>query len=138
MIVVDSNVVSEFGNHRPNPRVVEWLANQGDRLFLPTIVLGELMFGVERMAEGRRKVGMRRLYADLIAGFQDRILSFDRAAAFAYAELMALTEAKGRTMPETDGFIAAIAKTHSAAVATRNTRHFEAAGLTIINPWEDK
>lgn len=136
MILVDTNVLSEFGNPVPNPRVIDWLGEQDDRLFLSTIALGELFFGVERMAEGRRKTEMRRIYAELIAGFKDRVLDFDRASAFAYAELMSRSEAQGRTMPEFDCQIAAIAKVHGCAVATRDTRHFETAGLEVINPWE--
>ena len=36
----------------------------------------------------------------------------------------------------TDAFIAAIALANGFAVATRDTGPFEAAGVTVINPWE--
>ena len=36
-----------------------------------------------------------------------------------------------------DGQIAAIAMAHGLIVATRDTAPFEAAGLTVINPWND-
>ncbi len=137
MILVDTNVLSEFGKPAPEPRVIAWIAAAGERLFLPTITLAELQFGVERMVEGRRKAGMRRLYAELLAGFRDRVLSFDRAAALAFGEIMALTEAKGRTIQERDGMIAAIARCHGASVATRDSLPFDRAGLSVINPWEE-
>lgn len=137
MILVDTNILSEFGKPAPEPRVIDWLAAAGERLFLPTVTLAELQFGVERMSEGRRKAGLRRLYGELLSGFQDRVLSFDRAAAIAFGEIMALTEAKGRTIQERDGMIAAIARCHGAAVATRDGLPFERAGLAVINPWED-
>jgi toxin FitB len=35
-----------------------------------------------------------------------------------------------------DGMIAAIALRHNASLATRNIRHFQGIGLTLINPWE--
>jgi len=35
-----------------------------------------------------------------------------------------------------DAFIAAIALANGFAVATRATGAFEAAGVTVINPWE--
>jgi len=35
-----------------------------------------------------------------------------------------------------DAFIAAVAIANGFAVATRDTRPFEAAGLKIVNPWE--
>ncbi len=34
-----------------------------------------------------------------------------------------------------DGLIAAIALSHGANLATRNTRDFEGGGLRLINPW---
>jgi len=36
----------------------------------------------------------------------------------------------------TDAFIAAIAHANGFIVATCNTRPLEAAGVTVINPWE--
>jgi len=36
-----------------------------------------------------------------------------------------------------DGQIAAIAKVNGFAVATRDTSPFEAAGIPVINPWEN-
>jgi predicted nucleic acid-binding protein len=35
-----------------------------------------------------------------------------------------------------DAFIAAVALANGFAVATRDTRPFETAGVDIINPWE--
>jgi predicted nucleic acid-binding protein len=35
-----------------------------------------------------------------------------------------------------DAFIAALALANGSAVATRDTRPDEAAGMTVINPWE--
>jgi predicted nucleic acid-binding protein len=32
--------------------------------------------------------------------------------------------------------IAAIARAHGAAVATRNVKDFEGTGVALINPWE--
>lgn len=37
----------------------------------------------------------------------------------------------------TDNMIAATAKCHGLAVATRNTKHFESTGIPCINPWID-
>jgi len=35
-----------------------------------------------------------------------------------------------------DAQIAAVAASHGATLATRNTRHFRECGIRIINPWE--
>ncbi|MFS2003414.1 FitA-like ribbon-helix-helix domain-containing protein [Duganella sp. CT11-25] len=40
-----------------------------------------------------------------------------------------------RGFPRPDGYIAAIAASRGFIVASRDTAPFEAAGLTVINPW---
>ncbi len=41
-----------------------------------------------------------------------------------------------RGFPTPDGHIAAIAASRGFIVASRDTSPFQAAGLTVINPWE--
>lgn len=43
--------------------------------------------------------------------------------------------ADGKGFPAPDGYIAAIAGAHGFAVASRDTSAFNAAGLTVIDPW---
>jgi len=54
-----------------------------------------------------------------------------------YADLIAKSRIAGRAIGAADGFIAAIAASKGLAVATRDTSPFEAAGLPVINPWEE-
>jgi predicted nucleic acid-binding protein len=68
--------------------------------------------------------------------FTGRILPFDAAASEAYAEIMALARAEGKAIGKADGYIAATAAINGLIVATRDTSPFEAAGLTVINPWK--
>jgi toxin FitB len=42
----------------------------------------------------------------------------------------------GRAIGTADSYIAAIAKAKGLTVATRDTQPFEAAGVTVINPWK--
>jgi hypothetical protein len=39
-------------------------------------------------------------------------------------------------MAQADAQIAAIARSHGAALATRNTADFEHCGIEVLNPWE--
>jgi predicted nucleic acid-binding protein len=39
-------------------------------------------------------------------------------------------------MSDFDAQIAAIARVHGAAVATRDTAGFEGCGVKVVNPWE--
>jgi predicted nucleic acid-binding protein len=50
--------------------------------------------------------------------------------------LLAKTRAVGLAVESADAFIAAIALANGFTVATRETRPFEAAGVSVINPWK--
>ena len=67
--------------------------------------------------------------------FAGRVLAFDLAASQAYAELMAKARSEGRTIPVSDGYIAATAAANGMMVATQDTAPFEVAGLKTVDPW---
>ncbi len=121
------------------PAVLAWLDQQDiETLFLTTISLAELRYGVEALPEGRCKGGLRAALENrIVALFGPRVLAFDAAAADAYALIRARAKAAGRAIAAADGYIAATATAaaHGFTVATRDTGPFEAAGLPVINPW---
>jgi len=69
--------------------------------------------------------------------FVGRVLPFDMACTSAYAELLATVRNAGSGIETADACIAAVAFANGLTVATRDTRPFQAAGLTVIDPWED-
>jgi len=91
---------------------------------------------VRSLPTGRRR---NRLHEDLegqvLPMFARRVLAFDLPASQAYADLMAKARSEGRTIPVSDGYIAATAAANGMMVATRDTAPFEAAGLKTIDPW---
>ncbi|WP_307268673.1 type II toxin-antitoxin system VapC family toxin [Labrys wisconsinensis] len=137
MIVLDTNVVSEPLKPAANPAVLAWLDRQAiETLFLTTISLAELRYGVAALPDGRRKSGFgAALEGRILALFGSRVLAFDTAAADAYAVIRARAKAAGRAIAAADSYIAATAAAHGFAVASRDTEPFEAAGLPVINPW---
>lgn len=72
----------------------------------------------------------------MIEMFRGRIMPFDEIAAFHFGSVVGPAKLRGETIHFPDGAIAAIAKNHSAAIATRDVRAFQQAGLDVINPWE--
>ncbi len=135
MIFLDTNVISELMRRAPDPGVVGWLERHDAELALSTIVIGEIAYGVEKIAPEQRA---RRLIHDFDAlrrRYADRIFAFTEAAALAYGALMGERKRAGRSMPIADAMIAAIAKTHGAGLATRNLADFEGSGLELISPW---
>ena len=137
MIVVDTNVVSEAMKAKPAPGVIAWLNGQRSRsLYSTAITVSELRFGIERLPEGARKTALWSIYEFTVGRlFGPRILSFDRAAAEEAARIAAGAEAAGRTLGIADGQIAAIAKVHGFAVATRDAQPFSQAGIEVLDPW---
>jgi predicted nucleic acid-binding protein len=107
-----------------------------ETLYLSTISLAELRFGMACLPPGQRRDTLQTsLEQRILPFFVGRILSFDGAASEAYAVLRARGRNQGRAIAPADGYIAATATAHGLMVATRNTGPFEAAGLTVINPW---
>jgi predicted nucleic acid-binding protein len=97
----------------------------------------ELRFGLERLPEGRRKADLWAVLDFTLSRLiGPRVLPFDLAAAAEAARIAAMAEAEGTPIGQADAQIAAIARSHGFAIATRDVAPFRRAGLTVINPWE--
>jgi len=137
VIILDTNVISEVLRPVPAKSVLAWLAAQEpEEVFTTAITLAESLFGLERMPSGKRRADLSESIERIFAqAFPSRILSFDEAAARAYAKLFAMRIAVGRPIAGADAMIAAIARSRHATLATRNTRDFEHCGIQLIGPW---
>jgi predicted nucleic acid-binding protein len=140
MILLDTNVVSEPMRQHPDRRVQDWLDAQAiETLFLSTISLSELLLGIESLPTGRRRRALAAALGEQIVNlFDDRIISFDVAAAEAYAKVVTRARRQGHAISVGDGQIAAIATARNLRVASRDETPFQAAGLAVINPWTVK
>ncbi|PKA43717.1 VapC toxin family PIN domain ribonuclease [Rhizobium sullae] len=140
MILLDTNVISEPWKPAPNGAVVAWLDAQAiETLFLSAITIAELRFGIAALPSGKRQTVLRdRLEGEVLPHFAERVLPFDLATSQFYSELMARARVSGKAVGKADGYIAATAAANGLAVATRDTSPFEAAGLTVINPWSQQ
>jgi hypothetical protein len=137
MIVLDTNVVSEAMKPEPHPAVRAWLnAQAAPTLYLSSVTLAELLFGIAALPSGKRKDRLAKALDALLGLFRDRILAFDTDAARRYAELAVTARTVGRGFPTPDGYIAAIAASRGFMIASRDTAPYLAARLTVINPWE--
>jgi predicted nucleic acid-binding protein len=136
MILLDTNVVSEAMKPEPHPSVRDWLdAQAAETLFLSSVTIAELMFGIGALPRGKRKDRLATTLDGVMELFEPRILPFDTQAARRYADLAVKARKAGKGFPTPDGYIAAIAAAHGFAVASRDTAAFAAAGLTVIDPW---
>lgn len=100
MIVLDTNVVSEAMKAAPNPAVLAWLDDQAaETLYLSSVTLAELLFGMGALPAGRRKDALAQTLDGLLRLFENRILAFDTDAARNYGELAVKARAAGKGFP---------------------------------------
>ena len=137
MIVLDTNVVSELLRPAPAKQVEAWLSAQdGAAVYFTAVGEAELRHGVAIRPAGRRRTALSMAIEGILEeDFRNRILPFDRAAASVSAAIAAKRRAAGRPISQFDCQIAAIARAHEAAVATRNTGDYEGCGIEVIDPW---
>ncbi|MEQ1858215.1 MAG: type II toxin-antitoxin system VapC family toxin [Longimicrobiales bacterium] len=127
MIVADTDVLIDALNGREPARGRIWTELGSGHLATTSISAFELRSGV-KSAEAAEKV------EGLLAGVS--ILPFDELAASRGADVRLKLEASGSRIGMADYLIAGICLAHSAALLTRNARHFERVpGLTLVR-WE--
>lgn len=139
MIALDTNVVSELMRPSPSTRVLAWLRGQVDgELYTTAITLAEILYGLERLPDGRRKQLLRTTSDEVFGGFAEQVLAFDARAALRYAAIVSGRDRMGRPIDGFDAQIAAICREHHATLATRNGVDFEHTGVDVIDPWHEE
>ena len=133
--LLDTCVVSELARQRPQPSVVAWLQGNLSAAALSVVTLGEVQYGIERLAQGRGRNTLQVWFDGLALQYRQRTLATDETVWRVYARLRASVEAIGRSQHDLDLLIAATATTHQLTLVTRNTRHFVDTGVKIFNPW---
>ncbi|MBV9775939.1 MAG: PIN domain-containing protein [Acetobacteraceae bacterium] len=137
MILLDTNVLSALMRDPSDAAVVAWLDEQNPaRIWTTTVAMFEIRFGLARLAEGRRRAALEAAFEALLReDLAGRVAPLDRGAAEAAGLLAARRAAAGRAVDVRDTLIAGIALARRAAVATRNTRHFDDVETGVVNPW---
>lgn len=131
---LDTNVVSELTKASPDPRVMAFF-NQDATLWLPSVAVHELEYGIAILPPGRRHDRLRASIDRILLEYQDRILPLERAAAEWAALYRAQIRRAGREPNLADMLIAGTAKSHDLTLSTRNVRDFDRLNIPIVNPW---
>lgn len=139
MIVLDTNVVSVMMRPENAPQVLDWLDTQPvDSIWTTAITLFEVRYGLAALSDVRRRRALEANFERVLReGLSGRVLDFDASSAFAAADLMAALRRQGRGIELRDLQIAGTVAARRATLATGNTRHFEHAGIGLVNPWEE-
>lgn len=135
--LLDTNVVSELTRDVPSPNVMEFLAEHDD-LWLSSIVIHELEYGLRVLPEGRRRDLLTTMVAGIVSIYGDRILALDRTAAEWSARFRAQARRSGRVLNLGDALIAGTAYANRLTVATRNVTDFRGLTVDLFNPWDPR
>ena len=135
MFVLDTNVISELRNSKPNQsaEVRNWAAGQpSSRFFLSAITILELELGILALERRQPPQGsaLRAWLTGVRVAFAGRILPFAEHTAPVCAALH-IPDPRS----ERDAMIAATAIEHQFTVVTRNVADFSATGVALVNPW---
>ena len=85
MLVLDTNVLSEIMKASPSPRVMDWWSQQqSGELFITTVTVAEILYGIEILPGGKRRDSLRdEAEVAFTQDFAGRILPFDEASQLA-------------------------------------------------------
>jgi predicted nucleic acid-binding protein len=138
MIILDTNVLTELMRPKPLPRVSGWVAKQSaTELFTTSITEAEIFFGIELLAQGKRREALLRAAEDMFAeDLGGRIFGFESDAARLFSTIAAHRRALGRPVSHANAQIAAITGLRGARLATRNVADFDDCGIDLVNPWD--
>ena len=129
--MLDTNIVSDLiaGNDTALRRVEN--LNMDDRLSVCSIVLGEVLYGLMRMPQGRRREETIRYAEDTLA-MMDYAPVPPEAGDY-YASIRVNVERRGLALADNDIWIAATALAHDAVLVTRDTDFHRIESLATEN-----
>jgi predicted nucleic acid-binding protein len=74
----------------------------------------------------------------LEAHYADRVLDIDLETSHIWGEITAAAQQAGKIVPASDDLIAATEHRHGLHVMTRNTEHFRATRVLVLDPWTEQ
>jgi predicted nucleic acid-binding protein len=131
--LIDTDLLSMLERKQVPAKLENWVKNNEAAIFLSVVSFAELQSGlnhgpITRQASlGAWLAGLRQKLAPATEELTEPVL-------VRWKELLADLKRKNRTMTREDSLIAATALFHGHSVATHNKRHFEPAGVQIVDP----
>jgi len=135
--LVDTNVLCEPRQKRPDAKVVNWLKANEAILYTSVLVTGEIRYGIELLpANSARRAKLLKWHDEMLDIMAGRILSINARVADEWGRLQAEARAKNVVLPVVDSLLAATARRYQLVLATDNTSDFRGVGLKIVNPFD--
>lgn len=131
--LLDTNAISEPLRPVPNEKLMARIWAHEDQLAIPSVVWHELLYGMARLPESKRRKAIERYLFEVVRATIPILPYEERAAQWHATERARLAEL-GRPPSFADGQIAAIAAVEGLTLVTANTADFASfAGLESVN-----
>ncbi|HMK88378.1 MAG TPA: type II toxin-antitoxin system VapC family toxin [Methylocystis sp.] len=136
--LLDTNILSELRRPKPEVKVVSFVAAQAlDLLYVSTVTLAEIRFGIELVEDATRRAKLGDWLAHKVRPmFEERVLPVSEDVILKWRLLVEDGRKAGHTYSQPDLFIAATALHHGLTVVTRDAAEFERARVPVLNPWQ--
>lgn len=135
--LLDTNVLSELRRRKPARRVVAFVAAQPlEGLYISSITLAEIRFGIELVADATRRAELNDWMTHRVRPmFEQRVLPITEDVMFKWRLLVEEGRKIGHTFSQPDLIIAATALEHGLTVVSRDTSDYQKARVPVLNPW---
>lgn len=128
--LLDTNIIAYIINKRPPEVFSKFQSLSKDEIFVSSIVVAELWFGVAKShKKEENKSALEKFLAPLT------IVDFDLTAAKFYAVIRADLESKGLIIGSNDILIASHALSLGRTLVTNNTKEFERVNGLKLENW---
>jgi len=136
-VLLDTCVVSELWRKDGTEKVRMHVSRlKPNDTYLSVLTVGELTKGIHLLNESKKRRDLQKKLTFLENEYRDNILDIEIETIKIWGEILAVSQKRGKSIPVSDGLIAATAKRHGLHIMTRNIADFDQAGVMLINPWE--
>ena len=118
-LVLDTNIYSDYAEGVKE--TVDFIATRGEQIYLPSVVMGELLFG---FMKGRRQGFNEKKLKQFIDFLNVEIINVNADVARKYALIYLFLQKAGKKIPINDVWIAASCMEVGGALLTRD-KHFK-------------
>lgn len=135
--LLDTNILSELRRPKPEPKVVAFVAAQPlERLYVSTVTLAEIRFGIELLDDANRRAELNDwLMHKVRPMFEQRVLPVTEDIMFKWRLLVEDGRKAGHTFSRPALILAATALEHGLTLVSRDTSEYERARVPVFNPW---
>nr|WP_299696915.1 type II toxin-antitoxin system VapC family toxin [Hydrocarboniphaga sp.] len=138
--MLDTNILSELRRLKPEPKVIAFVqAQQLERLYVSSVTLAEIRFGIELVADANRRAELNDwLTLKVRPMFEQRVLPVTEDIMLKWRLLVEEGRKQGHTFSQPDLIIAATALHHDLTVVSRDTAAYVKTRAQLFNPWVDR